>query len=55
MAGSVDAFMNWVVTRNPGENEFHQAVREVVESVMPVVESTPATSTPAWSGDGDEP
>jgi glutamate dehydrogenase (NADP+) len=42
MAGSVDAFMNWVVTRNPGETEFHQAVREVVDSVMPVVESTPA-------------
>jgi glutamate dehydrogenase/leucine dehydrogenase len=30
-----------VVARNPGEAEFHQAVREVVECVMPLVESTP--------------
>ncbi len=42
MAANVDAFMNWVVAKNPGETEFHQAVREVVESVMPVVEATPA-------------
>ncbi len=28
--------------KNPGETEFLQAVREVVESVMPVVETTPA-------------
>jgi len=42
MAASIDTFMNHVVTRNPGEPEFHQAVREVVESVMPVVETTPA-------------
>ena len=28
--------------QNPGQPEFHQAVREVVESVMPVVEATPA-------------
>ncbi len=31
-----------VVAKNPNEPEFHQAVREVVESVMPVVEATPA-------------
>ena len=37
----VDAFMESVLARNSGETEFHQAVREVVESVMPVVESTP--------------
>ena len=33
--------MEQVAAKNPGEAEFHQAVREVVESVMPVVESTP--------------
>jgi glutamate dehydrogenase/leucine dehydrogenase len=33
--------MEQVVARNPGEPEFHQAVREVVESVMPVVEANP--------------
>jgi glutamate dehydrogenase/leucine dehydrogenase len=34
--------MENVITKNPAEPEFHQAVREVVESVLPVVESTPA-------------
>jgi len=38
----VDEFMETVVAKHPGEVEFHQAVREVVESVMPVVESEPA-------------
>jgi glutamate dehydrogenase (NADP+) len=33
----VDRFMQDVVRRNPAEPEFHQAVREVAESVMPVV------------------
>jgi glutamate dehydrogenase (NADP+) len=33
----VDRFMQDVVRRNPGETEFHQAVREVAESVMPTV------------------
>ena len=41
-SNSVDAFMQRVVTANPGQIEFHQAVKEVVESVMPVVEATPA-------------
>jgi glutamate dehydrogenase (NADP+) len=37
-AGSdVEAFMQTVQARNPGEPEFHQAVREVVESLMPFV------------------
>lgn len=39
---AVDKFMEAVVAKNPGEVEFHQAVREVVDSVMPVVESEPA-------------
>jgi len=42
MSQSVEAFMDRVVARNPGEPEFHQAVREVAESLMPLVESTPA-------------
>ncbi len=31
-----------VIRKNPAEPEFHQAVREVVQSVMPVVERNPA-------------
>jgi len=34
--------MGKVESKNPGEVQFLQAVREVVESVMPVVEATPA-------------
>lgn len=41
-ATAVDALMSHVVDRNPGQPEFHQAVREVVESVMPVVQSKAA-------------
>jgi glutamate dehydrogenase/leucine dehydrogenase len=37
---AVSQFMDEVVARNPQEREFHQAVREVVESVMPVVQTT---------------
>ena len=37
----VDAFMADLIKKNPGENEFHQAVREVVESVAPVVMAYP--------------
>ena len=37
----VDDFMNQVVAKNPGEPEFHQAVREVVESLVPVLERHP--------------
>ena len=33
----VDKFMHGLVRRNPGEAEFHQAVREVVDSLMPFV------------------
>jgi glutamate dehydrogenase/leucine dehydrogenase len=35
----VDAFMLRVAAQSPGETEFHQAVHEVVESVMPLVQS----------------
>ena len=37
----VDNFMNELIARNPGEPEFHQAVREVVESVAPYVTENP--------------
>ncbi len=42
MSKTVDAFMHTVVEKNPDQPEFHQAVREVVESVAPVVERNPA-------------
>lgn len=42
MSSAVDTFMEHVKAKNPAEPEFHQAVHEVVESVMPVVEATPA-------------
>jgi glutamate dehydrogenase (NADP+) len=34
---AVEGFMHGLVRRNPGEVEFHQAVQEFVESVMPFV------------------
>ncbi len=34
---AVERFMQDIVARNPNETEFHQAVREVAESVMPLV------------------
>jgi glutamate dehydrogenase/leucine dehydrogenase len=40
-----DEFMSRVVARNPGEKEFHQAVREVVDSVETVIESSPRYRT----------
>lgn len=41
MEENVETFMKKVIEKNPGEKEFHQAVREVVESVMPFVERNP--------------
>ena len=37
----IDGFMSELIARNPGEPEFHQAVREVVESVAPYVMAYP--------------
>ena len=37
----VDAFMADLIRKNPGENEFHQAVGEVVESVAPMIMAYP--------------
>lgn len=41
MSKKTEEFMDLVAKRNPGETEFHQAVREVVESVMPFIEKNP--------------
>lgn len=41
MSQAIEAFMEKVIAKNPGEHEFHQAVSEVVSSVMPVVEKNP--------------
>ncbi|MFO7789646.1 MAG: NADP-specific glutamate dehydrogenase [Bacteroidales bacterium] len=37
----VDDFMAKVVAKNPSEKEFHQAVHEVVETLLPFVEENP--------------
>ncbi len=39
---AIEQFLAEVVAKNPNEPEFHQAVREVVESVYPVVEASRA-------------
>ena len=39
---ATEAFMERVIAQNPGENVFHQAVREGVRSFMPVVLANPA-------------
>lgn len=41
MAYNLKDFMAKVVAKNPGEVEFHQAVHEVVESVIPFIEENP--------------
>ena len=37
----VEGFMAELIAKNPGEKEFHQAVREVVESVAPYIMQNP--------------
>lgn len=37
----IDGFMADLIKKNPGENEFHQAVHEVVESVAPMIMQYP--------------
>ena len=39
--GELEHFMSGLRRRNPGETEFHQAVQEVVESLMPYVLAHP--------------
>ena len=41
IANYIEGFMASVVSANPGESEFHQAVREVVESVAPFMMDYP--------------
>ncbi|MDD4954498.1 MAG: NADP-specific glutamate dehydrogenase [Candidatus Omnitrophica bacterium] len=41
MSKKVDDFMKRVIERDPAQPEFHQAVREVVESVIPFIEANP--------------
>ena len=41
MAQNVAAFMENVIAKNPAEVEFHQAVEEVVESLLPFIEKNP--------------
>ena len=37
----VNDFMAKIIAKNPGELEFHQAVKEVVESILPFIEENP--------------
>jgi glutamate dehydrogenase/leucine dehydrogenase len=41
MNKNVKDFMEEIIIKNPGEKEFHQAVQEVAESVMPYIEKNP--------------
>ncbi|MFC1666963.1 NADP-specific glutamate dehydrogenase [Candidatus Omnitrophota bacterium] len=41
MQKKIKDFMDKVIKKNPGETEFHQAVQEVVDSVMPFIEENP--------------
>ncbi len=41
MNKDVETFMEKVKQKNPGEKEFHQAVQEVVESLMPYIKKYP--------------
>ncbi len=40
----VNAFMATLVAKNPAEPEFHQAAREVIESIMPYIDEHPIYS-----------
>ena len=41
MEATVNQFMAQIKAKNPGETEFHQAVREVSESLIPFIEENP--------------
>ncbi|MBM3288032.1 MAG: NADP-specific glutamate dehydrogenase [Candidatus Eisenbacteria bacterium] len=41
MPSSVAAFMEYVIAKNPGEKEFHQAVHEVIDSIWPYLQQHP--------------
>ena len=41
MDKNVEQFMDMIKEKNPGEKEFHQAVQEVTESLMPFINKHP--------------
>ena len=41
MDKNIESFMEEIIAKNPGEKEFHQAVQEVTESVMPFINKNP--------------
>jgi len=41
MSKKIEEFMAGLIEKNPGEHEFHQAVREVIESIIPLIEKNP--------------
>ncbi len=41
MDNKVKKFMDYVIARNPGEKEFHQAVMEVAETLLPFIDENP--------------
>ena len=41
MYKTVDSFMETVINNNPGQDEFHQAVEEVVESIWDYLQDNP--------------
>lgn len=41
MSNAVNAFMEQVIAKNPAETVFHQAVQEVVESLLPIFDRHP--------------
>ena len=41
MEAKVKEFMDVVISKNPGEKEFHQAVHEVAEKLIPFIEENP--------------
>jgi len=41
----VDEFMAKIIAKNPGEKEFHQAVKEVAETLIPFIEENPKYKT----------
>ena len=41
MSKLVEEFMAKIIAKNPGEKEFHQAVQEVAETLLPFIEENP--------------
>ena len=41
MKNSLDTYMEKVISKNPSQPEFHQAVREVLESIWDFLEENP--------------